>query len=108
MNLRKFKHDRADLLRQGEEIAAARNIDPRYKSRVVAVSMVLSGRCTVAQAAELAGAIPRQKARTRYTGQRAVSQEGNEGDWERGRMRRHSRERDLPVPSAVLPRPEPR
>ena len=43
MNLRKFKHDRADLLRQGEEIAAARNIDPRYKSRVVAVSMVLSG-----------------------------------------------------------------
>ena len=56
MNLRKFKHDPADLLRQGEEIAAAHNIDPRYKSRVVAVNMVLSGRNTVAQAAELAGA----------------------------------------------------
>ena len=55
MNLRKFKHDPADLLRQGEEIAAARNIDPRYKFRVVAVNMVLSGRNTVAQAAELAG-----------------------------------------------------
>ena len=55
MNLRKFKHDPADLLRQGEEIAAARNIDPRYKFRVVAVNMVLSGRNTVAQAAKLVG-----------------------------------------------------
>ena len=55
MNLRKFKHDPADLLRHGEEIAAARNIDPRYKFRMVAASMVLSGRNTAAQAAELAG-----------------------------------------------------
>ena len=45
----------ADLLRQGEEIAATRNIDPRYKSRVIAVNMVLSGRNTVAQAAKLVG-----------------------------------------------------
>ena len=51
MGCREFKHDTAELLRQGEEIMASRDPDHRFMERVTVVVMVLHGYCTVVQAA---------------------------------------------------------
>ena len=51
MGYREFKHDTAELLRQGEEIMASHDPDHRFMERVTVVVMVLHGYCTVKQAA---------------------------------------------------------